>query len=161
MWLHPSAAGRGLKWLECVCVCGWVWVGVCVWRWEGGFIYSLERTAKPLWLLRNPLQNTMCIMAALPVSAPSEGILLFTASSLRRFKAICLKLWLALLSTFRYLYISLSECPPSLPSLLLLEGLAGWGRGGEEISGDYHRLENTDGFVHHLSSQTLCQPALH
>lgn len=31
---------------------------------EEGFRYSLVRTAKPLWLLRNPLQHIMCIMAA-------------------------------------------------------------------------------------------------
>lgn len=74
-----------------------------------------------------------------------------------RFIAICLKHWLA------------SLCFPLDISTLALVGahpsslhpLGGWGRGGEEISGDYHRLENTDGFVCHLSSRTLCQPAVH
>lgn len=31
---------------------------------EEGFRYSLVRTVKPLWLLLNPLQHIMCIMAA-------------------------------------------------------------------------------------------------
>lgn len=48
----------------------------------------------------------------------------------------------------------------SLPHSPLLDGLGGRGRGGGEISGDYHCLENTDGFVPHLRSWMLCQPAL-
>lgn len=54
--------------------------------------------------------------------------------------------------------VSLSTTHPPFP---LCDGWGGWGGGGkEEISEDYHCLENTDGFVRHRRSWMLCQPAL-
>lgn len=68
------------------------------------------------------------------------------------FNAACLELWLSPLSFF-HPHISL------LPPPLLLDGLVGQGRGGEEaISGDYRCLDNTDGFIRHR--QRLRRPAL-
>lgn len=138
------------------------------WGGMGGFRFSLVRTAKPLWLLHNPLQHIMCIMAALRAFVTSWGrvmwgCLIHISLCLGLSNAVSPKLCL---STLLHCFLALYVPPPLVPlrvSLLyvpLSDGSGGWKRGGGEISGDYHCLENTDGFVRHLRSWMLCQPAL-
>lgn len=145
-----SKAGRGLN----------CWVG------EEGFRYSLVRTARPLWLLHNPLQHIMCIMAAEGAFVTSWGrltwvCLVHISPHLSNAVSTNLCLTVLLSNTISLLCSSPGSLLLSiLPSLSIVWCWGGWGRGREEISGDYHCLENTDGFVRHLRSWMLCQPAL-
>lgn len=82
------------------------------------------------------------------------GCLIHISLCLGLSNAVSPKLCLSsLLHCFFALYV-----PPLVPlrvSLLhfpLSDDSGGWKRGGGEISGDYHCLENTDGFVRHLRS---------
>lgn len=137
---------------------------------EEGFRSSLVRTAKPLWLLHNPLQHIMRIMAAQWAFVTSQGRLMWGSlvhiSSLLCFSNAAsanLRL-LALVFPCCVFPLSISLSHSHLPSPLsdVWEDVRGgwWVGAGEEISGDYDCLENTGGFVRHRRSWMLCQPAL-
>lgn len=126
-----------------------------------GFRYSLMRTAKPLWLLLNPLRHIMCIMAAQWAFVTSRGRQMWGFSVHISFMTSLLvsytTVFLLCITSLSFLFFL-----PLLTSSLPIVWWAGrmGRRGEEEISGDYHCPENTDGFVCHLRSCMLCQPAL-
>lgn len=97
------------------------WGGVGDWRVGGGFRYSSVRTAKPLWLLHNPLQHIMCIMAAQRAFVTSRGGGAAAAAGAAKsvFPCVLLSLiWPLLYSVFPLYYVVFSLfTPPPTPSI--------------------------------------------